>query len=125
MVKIKAPGKWKNTRKFLEKVGQNDVHEILKKYAEAGALALSKNTPVDTGKTAQSWGYELTTARGYAEILWTNTNIINGVNIAVILQYGHATNNGGYVQGRDYINPAIQPYFDKIANEAWEEITSL
>lgn len=124
MIKFKAPGKWSKTRRFLEKSEKMDIHNVLKKYAEAGALILAKNTPKDTGKTAMSWGYELTTSRGFAEISWTNTNIVNGVNIAIILQYGHGTRNGGYVQGRDYINPSIQPIFDKLAEEAWEEVTS-
>lgn len=88
-----------------------------------GVAALSAATPVDTGLTANSWKYEITHNKESATISFTNTNIQNGVPIAVILQYGHATRNGGWVQGRDYINPAIQPIFDEIAKDAWREVT--
>ncbi len=93
------------------------------KYGAAGVKALSAATPVDTGKTAGSWSYEIIQKNQSVEIIWNNSNIQNGVPIAVILQYGHATKSGGWVQGRDYINPAIQPIFDQIAEEAWKEVT--
>ena len=101
-----------------------DFFRNLEKYAREGVTALASATPVDSGTTAASWGYEIQKRHGKVSIYWTNSNINNGVPIAVILQYGHGTNNGGYVQGRDYINPAIRPIFDKIADNAWKEVTS-
>ncbi len=98
---------------------------MLERYGRAGVSALAAATPKDSGLTAASWGYEITHNRKETAIIFTNSNISNGVNIAIILQYGHGTGNGGYVAGRDYINPAIQPIFDKMANEAWREVTSL
>lgn len=90
-----------------------------------GVEALASATPVDTGKTASSWYYKVDYNEGSASITWSNSNVNDGVNIAVILQYGHGTGNGGYVVGRDYINPAIAPIFDKITEHVWEEVTSL
>ena len=97
----------------------------LDKYGREGVAALSSATPVDTGKTAGSWYYEIENRNGSATISFYNSNIQNGIPIAIILQYGHGTRNGGWVQGRDYINPAIQPIFDKIAENAWREVTKL
>jgi hypothetical protein len=95
------------------------------KYGREGIAALASATPVETGRTSISWTYEITKANGTVTISFYNSNIQNGVPIAIILQYGHGTRNGGWVQGRDYINPAMQPIFDKIANEAWREVTKL
>ena len=97
----------------------------LDKYGREGVSALSSATPVDTGKTAGSWYYEIENRNGSATISFYNSNIQNGIPIAIILQYGHGTRNGGWVQGRNYINPAIQPIFDKIAENAWKEVTKL
>ena len=97
----------------------------LDKNGREGVAALASATPVDSGLTASSWYYEIVNRIGSAKITFYNSNIQNGVPIAIILQYGHGTRNGGWVQGRDYINPAIQPIFDKIANEAWKEVTKL
>ena len=97
----------------------------LDKYGREGVSALSSATPVDTGKTAGSWYYKIENKNGSATISFYNSNIQNGVPIAIILQYGHGTRNGGWVQGGDYINPAIQPLFDKIAENAWKEVTKL
>ena len=97
----------------------------LEKYAKRGLEALQSNTPVDTGLTRDSWGYEISFTNSYVSIIWTNTNVVDGVPIAIILQYGHATGTGGYVQGRDYINPAIQPIFDEMAEDIWKEVKSL
>ena len=103
-----------------------NVERILSKYGEEGVKALSAYTLYDTGETASSWGYRITTnrAEGTATIIWTNSHIEKGVNIAIILQYGHGTRNGGYVQGIDYINPALRPVFDVLAEEVWQEVTS-
>ena len=95
----------------------------LDKYGREGVAALSSATPVDTGLTANSWHYKIEQRSGSVSIVFYNSNIQNGVPIAIILQYGHGTRNGGWVQGRDYINPAIQPVFDKITEDAWREVT--
>ena len=100
-------------------VGMSD----LDRYGSEGVRALSSATPVVTGLTASSWDYEISYSKDGARIQFTNSNIQDGVPIAIILQYGHATKNGGWVEGRDYINPAIQPIFDRIAEDAWREVT--
>lgn len=125
MIRFKQKGDFSKLTTFLEKT-KGIVHlSNLDKYGREGVSALSAATPVDTGLTANSWYYEISHTNGSAVISFHNSNIQNGVPIAVILQYGHGTRNGGWVEGRDYINPAIQPIFDKIANDAWEEITRL
>lgn len=101
-----------------------DVRQILERYAQLGVSALSSATPVDSGTTASCWSYEIESSGEDATIYWTNTNQNKGVYIAVILQYGHGTGTGGYVVGRDYINPAMRPVFDKIAEEAWKEVVN-
>ena len=124
MIRITQKGNWDKTRKFLgmAKTGLN--LQTLKKYGEEGVRALSKATPVDTGLTADSWYYKIVEDEGRLSINFCNSNIQNGIPIAIILQYGHATNNGGWVEGRNYINPAIQPIFDRMTNEAWKEVTN-
>ena len=124
MIRIKQSGNFNNTERFFKRAQKMDFFRNLEKYAREGVTALASATPVDSGTTAASWGYEIQKRHGKVSIYWTNSNINNGVPIAVILQYGHGTNNGGYVQGRDYINPAIRPIFDKIAENAWKEVTS-
>lgn len=124
MIRLVSRGDFSNTFKFLEKMQNFKVRHILEKYASAGVSALSSATPVDSGATASSWGYEIKSSGESHTIYWTNTNSNKGVVIAVILQYGHGTGTGGYVQGRDYINPAIRPIFDKIADEAWREVVN-
>lgn len=124
MVKFTNRGDLSKTRNFLNRIMHTDYRKILEKYGRRGVQALMENTPVDTGLTASSWGYEIVeTANGY-NIYWSNSNIVDGVSIAVILQYGHGTGTGGYVQGVDYINPALKPVFDGIAKEAWKEVTN-
>lgn len=124
MISFKHRGNFKKTEKFLNAMKGMPYLNFLDKYGQLGVDALSKATPVDTGKTASSWTYEIERTSEKTTITWLNTNINDGVNIAVILQYGHGTGNGGYVQGRDYINPAIRPIFDGIAERAWKEVTS-
>lgn len=112
------------TEKFLESIKHLQIMSILQQYGEIGKTVLSAATPKDTGKTAAAWSYEIEQdANGYT-IYWTNDNINENVNIAIILQYGHGTGTGGYVAGRDYINPAIVPVFDQIADAAWKEVTN-
>ena len=123
-IRITSKGDFDNTFRFLKKMSNFKVNKILDKYGAMGVSALAAATPVDSGLTANSWGYEISVEKEGATIHWTNTNQNNGVYIAVILQYGHGTGTGGYVQGRDYINPAIRPVFDKIAEEAWMEVVN-
>lgn len=123
MITFSHKGDFSRTNKFFERALNVVKLGELDKYGRQGVEALAAATPKDTGKTADSWKYEITRSNGSATISWYNTNENKGVNIAVILQYGHGTRNGGYVRGRDYINPAIQPLFDQIAETAWKEIT--
>lgn len=125
MISFRQKGDFSKLTRFLEKA-KNAVHlGILDKYGREGVAALASATPLDSGKTASSWYYEVQHGEGTASINFYNSNVNKGVPIAIILQYGHGTGTGGWVQGRDYINPAIQPIFDKIANEAWREVTKL
>lgn len=123
MISFGQKGDFSKVTKYLAKV--KDVAKLtnLDKYGREGVAALASATPVDTGKTASSWGYKIHRLNGSVTISFHNTNINKGVPIAIILQYGHGTKNGGWVEGRDYINPAIRPIFDKIANDAWKEVT--
>lgn len=123
MVSFRCKGDFSKTFRFLERAKEAVHIGDLDKYGREGVAALASATPVDSGKTASSWSYEIKRTGDSVSITFNNSNIQNGVPIAVILQYGHGTRNGGWVQGRDYINPAIQPIFDKIANEAWREVT--
>lgn len=123
MISFRQTGSFDKTEKFLKKSMGRNFMDILDKYGQYGVMALASATPVDTGKTASSWGYEITKDNeGRISITWTNDNIYRGINIAVILQYGHATKNGGWVEGIDYINPALKPIFDDLANAAWREV---
>ena len=124
MVSFKHRGNFNKMEKFLNKMSRRDYLNVLDKYGQLGVEALAAATPVDTGLTAKSWAYEIERTPTKTTISWLNTNTNNGVNIAVILQYGHGTGTGGYVQGRDYINPAMRPIFDNIAEQAWKEVTS-
>lgn len=123
MIVIKHSGNFDNMEKFLNRSRHLQIQGILNKYGKLGVDALAKATPVDTGKTASSWSYETHISKGSFTITWNNSNVNQGVPIAIILQYGHGTRNGGYVQGRDYINPAIRPIFDAIVNDIWKEVT--
>ena len=122
MITFKHRGSFKNTERFLNYVKGRKYLNALDKWGQYGVEALSAATPVDTGKTAASWTYEITQTDAQTTITWLNTNVNQGVNIAIILQYGHGTGTGGYVQGRDYINPAMKPAFDAIAEGVWQEI---
>lgn len=124
-MRITCSGDLSKTLKFLNRLQNNEYLNILSKYGERGVQALSAATPVDTGKTASSWYYEIQSDRNGATISWGNRNVNNGVIIALLLQYGHGTGTGGYVQGTDYINPAIKPIFEEMANECWKEVTKV
>lgn len=123
MISFRQKGDFSKLTRFLERA-KNLVHlSDLDRYGREGVAALASATPVDTGKTSASWYYDIKINKESASITFNNSNIQNGVPIAIILQYGHGTRNGGWVEGRDYINPVIQPIFDKIAEEAWKEVT--
>ena len=123
MLSFRQKGDFSKLSRYIEKAREAAKIGILDKYGREGVAALASATPVKTGKTASSWVYEIKRQNGSVSIVFKNTNIVNGVPIAIILQYGHGTGTGGWVEGRDYINPAIQPIFDEIANKAWREVT--
>ena len=125
MISFRQKGDFSNTKRYLERVKSAARLSILDKYGRKGVAALASATPTETGKTSSSWFYEISHNKGSATITFSNSNINKGVPIAIILQYGHGTGTGGWVEGRDYINPAIQPIFDEIANEAWKEVTKV
>lgn len=125
MITFRQRGDFSKLTNFMERAKEAVHLGNLDKYGQEGVAALASATPVDTGQTANSWHYKIEQKNGSVSIGFYNTNIQNRVPIAIILQYGHATRNGGWVQGRDYINPAIQPIFDKIADTAWREVTKL
>lgn len=125
MISFRQKGDFSKLTSFLEKAKESVKIGDLDKYGREGVAALSSATPIDSGKTANSWNYEITNKNGSVTISFNNSNIQNGVPIAIILQYGHGTKNGGWVQGRDYINPAIQPVFDEIVDKAWREVTKI
>ena len=121
-ISFSSKGDFSKTIKFLNKVKNVKINNILSKYGKIGVNALSQATPKDSGVTSRSWNYKIQVNNDNASIVWYNTNVVKGVNIAVILQYGHGTRNGGWVEGRDYINPAMKPIFDKIADQVWKEV---
>ena len=125
MISFRQKGDFSKLTSFLERAKESVKIGDLDKYGREGVSALSSATPIDSGKTANSWNYEITNKNGSVTISFNNSNIQNGVPIAIILQYGHGTKNGGWVQGRDYINPAIQPVFDEIVDKAWREVTKI
>ena len=124
-IHFKQKGNFSKATRYFKKTDSAAQVNNFDTYGKRGVDALSKATPVDTGKTASSWYYNIAKADGKVTISFCNKNIQNGVPIAIILQYGHGTNNGGWVQGRDYINPAIQPIFDEIVKDAWREVTRI
>ena len=123
MIRFVNHGNFSNTNKFFEKMLSVAKTDLLEKYGQEGVKALRAATPIDTGDTANSWGYEIKRTNKGATISWFNTNVENGVNVAIIIQYGHGTRNGGWVEGLDYINPAMRSIFEAIAESAWKEVT--
>ena len=122
MINVETKGDFKKLTGFLERVKEIAKFSNLDKYGKMGVEALSKATPVDTGLTSNSWYYEIKRQNGSVELVFKNSNINEGVPIAVVLQYGHGTKSGKWIEGRDYINPAILPIFDKIVDDAWKEV---
>lgn len=125
IIQFKQKGDFSKTDSFLKKLRKLDLDSVLDKYGKLGVQALANATPVETGKTAASWDYKIEKGKGVVTITWTNSNVNNGVPIALLIQYGHGTGTGGYVQGRDYIKPAILPIFDQLADALWKEVTEL
>lgn len=126
MIKFKTYGDFHNSLKWLKKLSEERYLDYLEKYAQKGVEALAEATPKRTGRTASSWTYTIDKSKtGTYRINWHNTNVHNHINIALIIQYGHGTRNGGYVEGIDYINPALQPIFEQLARDAWEEVTTV
>lgn len=123
MVRCIVKGDFKKTTSFLKKLKNMDFESVLKRYAEEGVEALSSATPVRTGKTAASWSYEIVKEKEQVTIYWRNSNVVDHVPIALILDIGHATQSGHYISGRHFISPAIRPVFDQIAEAAWKEVT--
>lgn len=125
MITVRQKGDFANLTRYFERVKKIRKTDILHKYGKLGVAALSSATPTESGKTASSWDYEIIQNGSGAQIVFSNSNINKGVNIAIILQYGHGTGTGGWVEGRDYINPAIQGVFEQFASDIWKEVTRL
>lgn len=125
MITFRHLGDFRRTETFLSQVRNNKRLALLHKYGQEGVRALASGTPVDSGKTAGSWTYDIVQTQKSTSVYWSNTNINDGANVAILLQYGHGTGSGGYVEGIDYINPAMRPVFDRLAQEAWKEVTSV
>lgn len=124
-VTVRSKGDFSKTEKYFKQVIKAIRNSNLDKYGKAGVAALASATPIDSGLAATSWYYEIERGRDYVRIQFLNSDIENGFPVAIMLQYGHGTGTGGWVEGRDYINPAIQPIFDKIVESAWKEVTKL
>lgn len=122
MIKIESKGSFRKTERFLSRMAKPDRLILFDKFAKEGLAALYAATPVDTGLTSVSWTYEVTKNRKGPLIIWRNTNTETGVPVAILLQYGHAARDGTWVDGKDYINPAIQPLFDRISEEVWKQV---
>lgn len=127
MITVTAGGNFKNTETLLRKASNINLRPILEEYGRLGVDALARNTPVDTGKTAKSWDYEIIYGKNEVKLIWVNDNMAENTDIpvAMLIQYGHATKNGGYITGIDYINPALTKLFDKMADKAWREVSKV
>jgi hypothetical protein len=124
VIRIETRGSFQNTEKFLKRMSTGEIFRALTSYGIMGMDALSNATPTESGLTADSWTYEVVHTRGSWQIIWKNNNTVAGTPLVILLQFGHGTGTGGYVQGRDFINPAIKPVFDKIAEEVWRVVTT-
>lgn len=122
-IRIKTKGSWKKTESYLQRVKKFDPLPVLERYGEIGVNELQNATPVDTGLTAASWYYEIEKTKDGYILTWNNSNVVQGLSIAILIQYGHATQSGTYVQGVDYINPALKNIFDTIAVQLWREVS--
>ena len=125
MITISSSGSFENTEKFLKRMTDKSIFDSLSRFGEEGVQALASATPIKTGETSRSWTYEIEKTSTSWAIIWSNTNVVDGVPIAVLIQVGHGTGTGGYVAGRDYINPALRPVFDRIDDSMWKEVTAV
>ena len=123
-ISIESIGNFEKTDRFFKRMSRGEIYRTVDKYARQGVSALASATPKDTGETAASWNYSVRISRGGCTIEWTNSHMGGSTPVAILLQYGHGTGTGGYVQGRDFINPAIRPVFDDIAANVWKAVTS-
>jgi hypothetical protein len=123
MITFESTGDFKKTQDFLNKMAQAEFTAMLSHYGQVGVDALASATPTDSGLTASSWTYTIEKVRGKYSLIWHNTNVVDGVPVAILIQYGHGTGTGGWVEGRDYINPSIRPIFDMITEEVWRQVT--
>jgi hypothetical protein len=123
LIKLSSRGSFKNVEAFLGRMKRREQFAGLEKYGPIGVNALAAATPKESGETASSWYYEIFSRPGYFSIRWANSNMEEGISIAAIIQYGHGTGDGGYVQGIDYINPVMRPIFQQIADDMWREVT--
>lgn len=123
MIRFVQKGDFSNLERFLNRVLRKDYLNVLEQYGQLGVRMLQDSTPIDSGKTRDSWDYQIIGEKDQTSLVWTNSNINEGVPIAIILQYGHGTRNGGYVTGLDYINPAMRPVFKSLADQVWREVT--
>lgn len=123
MITFKQEGNFNKSKKFMNRALVANYRDILDHYGREGVIALSSATPIESGATALSWNYEVHSSRGTHKIVWTNNNLSNGIPVAILIQYGHGTRNGGYVQGIDYINPALTPIFKALSDALWREVT--
>ena len=124
-ITLRHEGDFSPLEKFLNKLKKQNYLNILSKYGQEGVAALAAATPVDTGLTASSWSYEILQQGDHTELIWSNTNVNKGYNIALLIQYGHGTGNGAYISGVDYINPALAPVFDRLVKDLWKEVSEL
>ena len=122
-IEVRHSGSFSNTERFLQSIIRGDIFNTLERFGQEGVEALSEATPVDTGLASQSWYYKIDRAKGRWTISWYNRDVEGGASVVLLIQYGHGTGTGGFVEGRDFINPAMRPVFDRIANEAWEAVT--
>lgn len=125
MISIESSGSFHKTEDFLQALKAGEIYDVLSRYGQEGVSALSNSTPVDSGVAASSWSYSIEVKGTWHSIIWHNTNIENGLPVVILLQYGHGTGSGGYVAGRDFINPAIQPIFDRISADVWKAVSTL
>jgi hypothetical protein len=124
MISVGSRGSFENTIKSLSAMQTGKIYDGLDEYGRAGVAALDNATPVETGVTSDSWGYTIKQTKKFTSITWMNSHTVDGVNVVILLQYGHGTGTGGYVAGRDFINPAIRPIFDEIASAVWKKVVN-
>lgn len=122
MLEIESRGSFRNTEKFLAAMKRKDIYASLEKYGAEGAAALASATPSETGITANAWSYSVSRKGKRWAIIWSNHNVVSGIPVVILIQYGHGTGTGGFVQGRDFINPVIRPLFDRIADDVWKAV---